>query len=358
MALDEVSGATGSSRVTLKKLDDSTPLAGQWDPGKVSANARKAANDQSTVGYIGEFNSGASAISTPILNQSGVMEISPSNTYLGLTKRIRPGALGEPDKYYPPGKRTFARVAPADHIQAGALAEWMKELGVRRLYVVDDRNGCGEEVASVTAAAARLNGIKVVGRTGMDTRARSYRAIARRVRRSRADGFFFGGVTPSNAPRLYRDVWTRNRKLQLFGGDGLAEGRFTRHVPKGAQRRMHITVGTYDPADLPPRGQDFVRRFHERFGRDPEPYAIYGYEAMALLLDAIQRAGPRCGDRAEVVRQVFATSNRDSVLGVYSLDADGDVTTSRFGRYLVKGGRLVYDRATIVKRDAYGNALT
>ena len=58
-------------------LDDSTAAAGNWDPGQTSTNARKAAQDKSTVAYIGEFNSGASAVSIPILNQAGIAQISP-----------------------------------------------------------------------------------------------------------------------------------------------------------------------------------------------------------------------------------------------------------------------------------------
>jgi branched-chain amino acid transport system substrate-binding protein len=253
--------------------------------------------------------------------------------------------------------RTFARVAPADHIQAGALAEWMAELHVRRLYVADDKQSYGAGIARVTTRAAKLNGIKVVGHAGIDIRARNYRGVAKAVRRSRADAFMFGGVTLSNAARLYRDVALASRRIELFGSDGVAETRFTSRIPRTAQRRMHITVGTYDPADLPPRGRDFVQRFEGRFGRDPEPYAIYGYEAMSLLLDAMQRAGDGCADRREVVKQVFATKNRDSVLGTYSIDADGDITTNRFGRFRVSHGRLLYDRTAIVKRDASGNAL-
>ncbi len=52
-------------------LDDSTAQAGKWDPGQTTNDAHTAINDSSTIGYLGEFNSGASAISIPLLNQAG-----------------------------------------------------------------------------------------------------------------------------------------------------------------------------------------------------------------------------------------------------------------------------------------------
>src|SRR5919201_1940199 len=93
-------GGTGKCKLQYKSLDDSTAQAGQWDPGQTSSNARQASQDQSTIAYLGEFNSGSSAISIPILNQAGILQISPSNTYVGLT-RSEGADKGEPDKYYP-----------------------------------------------------------------------------------------------------------------------------------------------------------------------------------------------------------------------------------------------------------------
>jgi branched-chain amino acid transport system substrate-binding protein len=158
--------------------------------------------------------------------------------------------------------------------------------------------------------------------------------------------------------RLYADVIRANPKIQLFGPDGVADTDFIEHIPKGAQRRMHITVGTIDPADYPPEGQRFLSDFRAKYGSEPQPYAIYGYEAMSLVLDAMNRAGAACSDRTAVLDEVFRTHERKSVLGTYSIDKDGDITTSRFGRFIVRRGRFVYDRTVLVKRDSFGHPLS
>jgi branched-chain amino acid transport system substrate-binding protein len=72
-------------------------------------------------------------------------------------------------------------------------------------------------------------------------------------------------------------------------------------------------------------------------------FELYGLEAMALILDAVAEAG---GDRAAAVAAARATRDRDSVLGRYSIDADGHTTTTAYGRLAVAGGELVWDRLT------------
>src|SRR4051794_39014373 len=101
LAVQQVHGKVGNITVTYKPLDDSTAQAATWTPEATSANARKAAQDKSTAAYIGEFNSGASAISMPILNEAGVPQGSPANNPGGLTSDGPGAPTGEPGKYHP-----------------------------------------------------------------------------------------------------------------------------------------------------------------------------------------------------------------------------------------------------------------
>ncbi|MBI5107059.1 MAG: branched-chain amino acid ABC transporter substrate-binding protein [Solirubrobacterales bacterium] len=342
LALEEHGGMAGPHRIRYLSLDDSTAAAGMWDPAAVARNARRAAQDPTTIAYLGEFNSGASAITIPILNEGGILTVSPSNTYVGLT-RAEGADRGEPRKYYPTGVRTYGRVVPADHIQATALARWVRSYGVTRPYVIDDGEVYGHGLASMVVRRMAALGLRLAGRSRTPARRPGSAAarIARRAKAAKADAIVYAGITQNDAAKVLNAVGRRVPGVLVFASDGVAEERFTRHALRGLRPRLRLTDPALPPADYGAAGAAFADRFRQRWGHAPEPYAIFGYEAMAVVLDAVAAAGP---DRQRVIDAFFATRDRDSVLGRYSIDAHGDTTLAPYGGLTVSpGGRLLHD---------------
>jgi branched-chain amino acid transport system substrate-binding protein len=351
LALEEAGGKVGKFTIKYVSLDDATAAAGKWDPGQTSADARKAAQDPSTIAYLGEFNSGASAISIPILNESNTLQISPSNTYVGLT-RAEGADKGEPDKYYPAGKRTFGRVVPADHIQAAAQVTYQKDQGCKKTYILNDKEVYGKGIAVQVEGIGKAQGLTIAGNDGIDTKAANFRSLATKVKGSGADCMFFGGITQNKGVQVFKDVHAANPTMKLFGPDGVAESAFSEKLGSDVEKQTYITNPTLDPKLYPPAAQDFFAKFKEKFGNDPQPYAIYGYEAMKVALLAIQNAGDKGNDKQAVIDAFFKIKDRDSVLGKYSIDENGDTTLSDYGADRVEGGKLVFDK--VIKAQTQG----
>jgi branched-chain amino acid transport system substrate-binding protein len=343
LALEKAGNKAGSYKIKFVSLDDAVAATGKWDPGKVSENARKVVGDDNAIAYIGEFNSGASAISIPLLNEAGILQVSPANTYAGLT-RSEGGDKGEPQKYQPSGTKTFGRVVPADHIQAAAQVSWMKDEGVTKLYILNDKEVYGKGIADVLEKLAKAQGIEVLGNEGIDTKAANFRSLAAKIKSAGADGFFFGGITQNKGVQVYKDVNAANPTIKLFGPDGVADSPFFGKVGPKVEKNAYITAPTLDPKEYPPAAQAFYKEFKAKYGKDPEPYAIYGYEAMAVTLEAIKTAGGKGNDRQAVVDAFFKTKGRQSVLGTYSIDENGDTTLSDYGGNRIQGGKLVFDK--------------
>jgi branched-chain amino acid transport system substrate-binding protein len=351
LALEEAGGKVGKFTIKYVSLDDATAAAGKWDPGQTSADARKAAQDASTIVYLGEFNSGASAISIPILNEANVLQVSPSNTYVGLT-RSEGADKGEPDKYYPAGKRTYGRVVPADHIQAAAQVTYQKDQGCKKTYILNDKEVYGKGIAVQVANIGKAQGLAIAGNDGIDTKAANFRSLATKIKSSGADCMFFGGITQNKGVQVFKDVSAANPTMKLFGPDGVAESAFSTKLGSSVEKNTYITNPTLDPKLYPPAAQDFFAKFKEKYGKDPEPYAIYGYEAMKVALLAIQNAGDKGNDRQAVIDAFFKIKDRDSVLGKYSIDENGDTTLSDYGADKVAGGKLVFDK--VIKAQTQG----
>jgi branched-chain amino acid transport system substrate-binding protein len=342
LALQQAGNKAGKYNIKYVSLDDATPAEGKWEAGQTSSNARTAAQNANTILYLGEFNSGATAVSLPILNRSGILQISPSNTAVGLTKKSADPA--EPAKYYPTGKRTYGRVVPADNIQSAAQVSYMKSLGVKKLYVLDDKEVYGKGVGDGVAADAKKAGIVVAGDEGIDPKAANYRSLAQKIKSSGADAFFFGGITANNAVQLWGDVFAANPNIKGFGPDGVAETAFSSKIPASTMPNTYITNPTLPPKLYPPAAQKFFNDFQSTYGHQPEPYAIYGYSAMGAALQAIKNAGDKGNCRSDVIKGFFAIKNQPSALGTYSIDPDGDTTITDYGGNTIKAGKLTFDK--------------
>jgi branched-chain amino acid transport system substrate-binding protein len=257
------------------------------------ANATRAVQDDAAIAYLGDFHSSQVECTAPILSAAGLLQVAPVATYAGLA--------GD----------TLVRLTPHDGVGARAIAEWLVAAGVGDLLVVHDHDhGYGEPVGAMCVEAARDRGLAVRVRPVWDQDEAPGDDLAR------AQAVLYVGVAGSGAVGLWRELHALRPDLWLLGSEGVAVSRLAAALEPAAAARTRFFIAAR------------------------APMAFYGFEAMALILDAIAAGG---GDRAAVARLARATRDRDSVLGRYSIDAEGHTTTTHYGRLAVVGGELVWD---------------
>jgi branched-chain amino acid transport system substrate-binding protein len=350
LALEEHQSKAGGFKINYTSLDDSTAQAGTWTPEATSANARRAAQDDSAIAYIGEFNSGASAISMPLLNEVPLAQVSPGNTAVGLTSDEAGADAGEPEKYYPTGERHYLRIVPKDTIQGAALATIMREDGCTKPYILNDKEVYGAGLARNVISAAEEVGLEIAGNEGIDPKAPNFRAQASKLQSEGVDCFLFSGITANGSVQLFKDVNAALPDAKLYGPDGVAESGFADPaeggIPASVAKQTKLTVAALAPDEYPPEGKEFFKAFEREYDEpNPDPYAIYGYEAMDLILDTCDELADRCSDRRAMIEALMNTSGRESVLGTYDIDENGDTTLTDYGVYRIEGGELVFDQA-------------
>ena len=350
LALSQAGGHVGKFKVGYVSLDDANPQSGKLDPEATSTNAKTAAQDTSTIAYLGELGSAATAVSLPLINAAGILQVSPSSPYVGLTSSLDAGQ-DEPERFYPSGKRSFGRLQPGDPGQADAQLQLMHALGVRKLYVLDDQDPFAVPLAEIVSAEAQRAGVALAAHDSILTTAptpAAYAGEAEKIARAKPDAVFFAGGAQTGTAALWRALHRADPKLLLLGTSALEEPAFTGAIG-AADSQTYLTTPILPLADYPPPAARVLADYRRQFGGRPGPYALYGYEAMSVVLDAIRRAAASGNDRQTVIDRFFQTKDRHSVLGTYSVLASGETTLSRYGVDRVSDGRAVFYRAFDVR---------
>jgi len=297
LALLLADGKAGDFHVKLQPLDDSDPEADPDDAGWKPETTLKAANDAvtdpGTIAYIGDFDNGATALSLPQTNQQDLLQVSPASTYGGFTGG--PGsAPGEPDKYEPSGAPTFGQIAAMDPVQARAIVAVLLDGGCRRLAILRAPDGFDDSLGRLIERNAGARGLEVVyDEQVRDEDAPAHAEMADAVVEAGAEcATFVGG--PGDAPAgVVGALHNADPDLRIALPMALADDDVAAGL--GAAAQVTTIIGP------PPPDEEFVRAFSERFGREPGPWASYGYEAMRRVLRAIEVAGSRGNDRRAVV---------------------------------------------------------
>ena len=338
----------GKYKIAFQACNDATAQLAKWDPTKCSANAHAYASDKSLIGVIGTFNSGCAAIEIPVLNQApggGMILLSPANTYGCLTE---PCAGDEPEKYYPSGKRTYARVAPSDPNQGAVDAKFLQSKGVKSVYILNDKEAYGLGVAKNFKGAAQSLGMKVTGFAAYDPKQPNFQATFTKIKATNPDSVFIGGLIDENSGQLINDkvaVLGSNSKVKLMLPDGFTTDAVFQRSQGGTPNAngayfsvAGVGIDQYKGAAL-----KFIDGFKAELGGKPvDPYAILGAQAAQVLLKAIENSD---GSRSSVIDEVYKTKVDNGLIGSFSFNKNGDITGAKgaaleFTIYVGQGNHL------------------
>jgi branched-chain amino acid transport system substrate-binding protein len=292
-ALADAGGRAGGLQVRLRELAATEREPEQaWDPALVSTNAHRAADDPSAIAYLGELDYGASAVSLPITNDAGLLQVSPGDGLTSLTRRPPGRPRAGPERYYPSDERSFVRVGPSDLDEAEWLVERARAGGAKRLGVVFSREIYGRELVAQIATLARRQGLEPVASEQYRGNRDETRDLARELQEARPDAVMHVGVAGRDSGHLLREIAAELPKVPLFATSGILADSDGLALP---------AVDAVGPAVSPERA---------------------GYQAMRLVLDSV-KAGGR--DRRRVIAAALRLAPRVEAarLAHYRTGADG-----------------------------------
>jgi len=346
----------GKYTVGYAECDDSTAQAGHYDTATCSSNGRAYASTPQVIGILGTFNSGCSKLILPIVNRApggSIAMISSANTAVGLTHFAPWNDPGEPGIYYPTKRRNYVRVAATDDFQGPSMADAFKALHkVKSTYILQDNTTFGKGVAQGYQARAKKIGIKVLGFEAWSDKATDYTAIAQKIKDSKAQSVYLGGLVCDNGVKLLKDLRSvLGPNIVIGGPDGWTPESATLAAGSAAQN-FYISYAGQPLSKLPPAGKKFIAglRKYAHFKGQMPPYPIYQGQSAQIMFDAIARSN---GTRNSVSAQLFKTNVKNGIMGTFHFDKNGDIVPLKYITIeQLKGNAAVYAYVVVTKVNA------
>ncbi len=291
----------------------------QADPKTGTVVAQKIV-DAKVAGVVGHLNSGTTIPASAIYSQAGLPQISPSATN---------------PKYTQQGFKTTFRVMANDIQQGSVVGTYaVKDLGTKKIAIIDDRTAYGQGLADEVEKAAKAAGATIVAREFTNDKATDFKAILTKIKAKSPDLVFLGGMDAVGGPML-KQMKELGIKAKFSTGDGGCTPELIKLAGAASEGVICTQAGL--PPDKLPNGQKFVEDFTKKYGQI-QIYSPYSYDAVMVLVDSMKRANS--ADPAKYLPEVGKTSY-DGVTGKIEFDANGDIKNGAITVFEVKDGKLV-----------------
>jgi branched-chain amino acid transport system substrate-binding protein len=334
-------------RVIYRALSDSPgPVSrhhSSWSPAGTVRNAGLAARDAETVAYIGDLNSGATELSLPILNQAGIVQITPGSGYPGLTDAYSAKygitQLNEPAKYYPQSPRNLLRLIPSDIVQASAALSLLHKSGCQTFAAW--QFGGGPEATALLSAVVKtapLYAMKYVGTPKLpaNTRAAYVTYTGTTLKPLNLRCAVLVGHPTAAAELLTTELREQlGTSLPIVGTDGFCTSGWVRGIQKAYVKT--VAPGLYCMTPVLPIGEyagstGFIAKFRRAYHRRPTAYSYYGYESADWVLRALHEVAKGDDTRRQVLLGLLQEFVPDRLAPSFTFDnANGDVESNHYG---------------------------
>ncbi|MSX02373.1 MAG: hypothetical protein F2813_04340, partial [Actinobacteria bacterium] len=260
LALRDSHGMAGEWTIALGSLNSVQGSMNLPSEGQVASNARIAIQDATAVAYIGDYGSDSTQISLPLTNQGGILQVSTESGYSGLTSS-RYAQPGEPERFYPSGRRTFARLAPNDQREASAQARLQRSRGCGETFAIVAPGSVGNSIRLELAAALATEKVGSGGTAVYDGSPAALREASSRAKASGADCVYYGAAGDATGAALLNRLIAADRSVKLFAGRASSTLQMTENLSASAQDALLVTTPAPSSSDLTAFGKSVARRY-------------------------------------------------------------------------------------------------
>jgi len=312
-------GGVLGKKIELVFADD------KGDPTEAATATQKLINEDKVVAIAGTVMSKCSLSMAPICQSSGIPMVSPTSTnpkvtavgdYIFRACFIDPfqGTVGAMFAYNNLNARKAGVLFDNSNDYTKGLAEYFRDKFTQLGGTIVAFEGHPAGTTDFTPFLTKI----LAGKPDVIYCSDYYNDDGLMAKQARQLGF--------TGPFLGGDGWD-SPDLVKIGGDAVNNAYFTNHFSKDDQR---------------PEVQDFVKKYTAKYGQAPDALAALGYDAMGIILQAIQNAGSTDGAK---IRDAIKNIEYHGVSGVIKFDENRNPIKSAV-IIKIENGQQVY-KATV-----------
>ncbi len=316
MAIDEANAKgvmIGGRKIHFELISEDD----QADPKTATIVAQKLA-DSEVSGVIGHLNSGTTIPAAKIYHDYGIPQISPSATAVAYTEQ---------------GFKTAFRVMANDAQQGHVLGEYAaKNLGAKKIAIIDDRTAYGQGLADQFIKAAKASGAEIVAHEYTNDKAVDFTAVLTVVKGKQPDLLFYGGMDAQGG-MMAKQLKALQLNVKFMMGDGGYTPEFVKLAGAAAEGSYASLPGV--PLAKMPGGTAFAERFVAKY-QPIQLYAPYAYDAVNVMIAAMQKA-----DSVAPAKYLSALAgiSHEGITATIKFDEKGDLKGGAVTMYQVQQGK-------------------
>lgn len=304
MAIDEVNekGGVNGKKLTLVESDNKS------EPSESGNSVTKLVTQDRVVAIIGPATSGCVAASAPITTANKVPQIAPSATAPAITMDN-----GKVRDY-------MFRACFIDPFQGQVMAKFadntLKVKNVAILY--DSSSDYSKGLADVFQKTLESKGGAVVAKEAFLSKDLDFKAALTKIKATNPEAIYVPGYY-EEVSKIIKQAREIGINVPLLGSDGWESPKLAEIAGKDALHDCYY-VSAFSAQDQDPSVQKFIKDYKAKYQKDPDIFAMQGYNAGLVLADALKRSNNATGEK--LAKAIAETKDLPIASGKLTYDAN------------------------------------
>ncbi|GAV24329.1 ethanolamine utilization protein EutJ [Carboxydothermus islandicus] len=304
LAVEEINNAGGvlGKKIEIVKYDNKS------DNTEAASVATRLITQDKVVAIIGSMTSGNTLSYVNIAETNKVPVISPSATNPDVTVDPKTGKVRE----------YIFRTCFIDPFQGTAMAKFvLNDLKIKKVAVLKDNTApYSVGLAKFFIEAFKAGGGEILADENYTTQDQDFRSVLTKIKGLNPEFIYVPGYY-EQVGQIVKQARELGINVPMGGGDGWDSPKLVEIAGAAALNNTFIT-NHYSSLMPDPKVQDFVKKYKEKYGSEPDAMAAVGYDTVLVLVDAIKRAGEATPEK--IKEALKTTKDVEGVTAKISLD--------------------------------------